>query len=98
MCTKLSIFERKKVEPTANSINYYLPIVFYLAAVSFLIHQLIKIRFTFIPSNYCPRCKNENTDRIKSSFFFSKLPWINAKHYVCYKCHKTYYKFLLKKR
>ncbi len=85
------------MEPTASSIKFYLPIVFYLMTAFFLIQQVSKIRFNFIPQNYCPRCKNENTDRIKTSYFYSKIPWLIAKHYVCYKCHKTYYKFLFKK-
>ena len=40
----------------------------------------------------CPKCKNPETDRIpRSQVLKTFVPWLNLKHYICYKCGNKFY-------
>ena len=40
----------------------------------------------------CPKCKNDNTDRIpRSSLVKTFLPWSKLRHFVCYRCGNRFY-------
>ncbi len=42
----------------------------------------------------CPTCGNtHDLERIKSSTIYKSIPLVNAKHFICYKCNKTHYRF-----
>jgi DNA-directed RNA polymerase subunit RPC12/RpoP len=41
----------------------------------------------------CPNCNSLDTERIPSNKTLKALlPFLHAKHYVCYKCMKKFYK------
>lgn len=48
----------------------------------------------FTTKSVCPTCGNiHDLERIKSAAIYKSIPLVNAKHFICYKCNKTHYRF-----
>jgi len=58
-------------------------------------HKIFYMRSVINPevkTPSCPKCKNNETDRIPRGILVKSLaPWLAVKHYICYKCGNKFY-------
>lgn len=51
----------------------------------------------FTNKSACPYCNsNHDLERIKSTSVYKMIPFVQARHFICYKCNKKHYKFNFK--
>lgn len=74
------------------NIKYYSFLLVYLILFLSLAIGMIRFIVSFKNGERCPRCNSEiDVERIRRSLPNRLIPFVESKHFICKKCHKSFH-------